>query len=245
MPPEEAKAGSGTPPLPAYAKLAAEIRDQIVSGALKPGDQLPTEPELSSRYNVSRNTAREAMRVLASQGMLRVKRGVSGGLFVTHPAPDEISTSLQANIDLLTAGAQLPVSALVEVREMLEIPAAELAALRRTDEEVAVIRATLFRPDTVDTSLIFTYNRDFHAGLLAAHNPLLTLVAQPVFNILEDRILRDRASGRFWQQVDHDHREILSYVEARDQAGAREATRAHLWNLKSNYPRLDRDNIDA
>lgn len=225
----------------AYDRLADAIRAQIVSGELKPGDRLPTEPDLSTHYQVSRNTAREALRVLASQGLLATKRGVAGGTFVAHPSPEWLSGSLQTGLGLLAASAHFPVSALVEVREMLEVPAAELAALRHTDDELAAVRESLFDPETVDSSAVFSSNREFHTRMLkAAHNPLLDLVAEPVFRVLKERFLREDAPARFWHQVDQDHREIIGYVEARDQAGSREATRAHLRYLRRTYEHIDR-----
>jgi DNA-binding FadR family transcriptional regulator len=229
-------------PVPAYERLATSIRDRIMSGELNPGDQLPTESQLCAQYNVSRSTARESLRTLASQGLLKIKRGVSGGTFVAVPTSDQISGSLWTGLTLLTESAHVSMAALVEVREMLEVPAAEVAALRHTDDELAAIRDSLFDPRTVTTAPRFEITRDFHTQVLAAtHNPLLELVAAPVFRILQKRLLRDQASTDFWGQVDFDHREILSYLEARDQAGAREAARAHLRYLRGHYEQLDRD----
>ncbi|MEU3270488.1 GntR family transcriptional regulator [Saccharomonospora sp. NPDC006951] len=237
----ERMAGSVT----AYDRLAGKIREQILAGELSPGDRLPTEPELSSYYQVSRNTAREALRALASQGLLTVRRGAAGGTFVAIPPPQQISDSLQTSLALLADTAHLPVSSLLEIRDMLEVPAAEMAALRHTDEELAMIRDSLFDPELIEPRNVFASNRDFHAGVLrAAHNPLLEVLAEPVFRVLKRRFLRENASVDFWRQVDIDHREILFCLEVRDQAGAREATRAHLRYLRSTYERIDSDGDD-
>lgn len=232
----------GTPAMTSPERLAAKIQDQIISGELRPGDRLPTERELTAHYKTSRNSAREALRALASQGLLTIKRGVSGGTFVAHPSAEHISSALKTNLALLTDDARIPVSALLEVREMLEVPAAERAALRRTDEELAAIRDTLFDPRTVDPIEVFTSNREFHFRVLkAAHNPLLEVVAEPVFRVVKERFVREQAPSDFWYRVDHDHREILGYMEDRDQAGTREATQAHLRHLRATYERYDRD----
>lgn len=234
-------AGSSGPHVPAYDQLAARIRAQILSGELSPGDQLPTETELSSAYQVGRNTAREALRALASQGLLTTKRGVSGGTFVATPSAEQFSGSLHTGFALLVDSAHLPVTALLEVREMVEVPAAELAALRRTDAELDFIRETLFDPETVNPDEVFASNRDFHGRILnATHNPLLKVVVQPVFRILKERFLRQYAPAEFWYQVDSDHREILNHLEERDQAGARESARAHLRYLRRTYGQIDR-----
>lgn len=229
----------------AYERLAATIRQQILSGELSAGDRLPREPELTDAYQVSRNTAREALRSLASQGLLVSKRGVGGGTFVAHPSPQQISDSLGAGIGLLATNDRIPVSALLDIREMLEVPAAEIAAFRRTDAELDGLRSALFDPAAVDPSHVFSSNREFHTRMLrATHNPLLEVVAQPVFRVMKERFLRENAPHKFWNRVDQDHREILGYVEVRDQAGAREATRAHLRYLRATYETIDRSSKD-
>lgn len=122
------------------------------------------------------------------------------------------------------------------------MPAAGLAAQRRTPEHLERLRSSLFDPRTVDRERIFAVDRSFHVALLqAANNPLLEVVAQPVFRVLHDRFLRAQAPGRFWHRVDGDHREILRCVEVRDAAGAREAAQVHLGHPRRTYQRIARD----
>lgn len=70
-----------TAPLPKYYQLAQQLSDQIAGGTLQPDDQLPTEDELCSSYNMSRGTVREALRLLENDGLVRRERG--RGTFVT------------------------------------------------------------------------------------------------------------------------------------------------------------------
>src|SRR4029450_11396751 len=58
------------PATPLYQRIAAELRDTIASGQLPPGSQLPTEQELGERYQVSRNTVRLALGLLANEGII-------------------------------------------------------------------------------------------------------------------------------------------------------------------------------
>lgn len=60
--------------LPRYRELADLLRSDIVKGVLKPGDQLPTEHELCAKYDVSRHTAREALRLLSEDGLIARRR---------------------------------------------------------------------------------------------------------------------------------------------------------------------------
>lgn len=224
----------------AYDRLAHRIRDEILAGHLRPGDRLPTGEELCERYQVGRNTAREALRTLASQGLITVKRGVTGGTFVAHPRPEQVTDSLGTSFTLLAGNAQLPVSGLLEIREMLEVPAAELAAFRRTDEDLAELRKCLFDSSVKPSAEVFTRSQAFHSRMIkAARNPWLEIVAAPMYRILEGRFLRERAPAHVWHDGDRDHREILGYLEVGDATGAREASRAHLRSLRGFYERID------
>jgi GntR family transcriptional repressor for pyruvate dehydrogenase complex len=228
--------------VPAYAVLADDLRRRIVDGQFRPGDKLPIEPEMCASYGVSRSTLREALRLLASQNLVTTVRGVNGGTFVAHPRPDQISDYLTTSLSLLTDGTQVSVDQLLEIRELLEVPAAGLAATRRDEDDLAALRASLFDPSAVDPAEIYEPNRHFHAVLLkAAGNPLLDVVTRPVFAVLNERFLREHAPPRFWHRVDADHREILRHVEAGDERGARAAAHAHLGHLRSTYISIDRD----
>src|SRR4051794_41929928 len=74
--------------------LADELRADITSGRLQPGERLPPEPELCVRTGVSRSTVREALRLLASQHLIVTTRGVTGGSFVAHPDAEQLSEAL-------------------------------------------------------------------------------------------------------------------------------------------------------
>src|ERR1051325_7951226 len=80
----EGVTGSSVRP-PAYQLLADELRADITSGRLQPGERLPPEPELCVKTGVSRSTVREALRLLARQHLIVTTRGVTGGSFVSHP----------------------------------------------------------------------------------------------------------------------------------------------------------------
>lgn len=65
-----------------YRKIAAELRDQIVSGTLRPGHRLPTEPQLMEHHGVSRNTVRLATGLLVNEGLVEHIPGRQGGMVV-------------------------------------------------------------------------------------------------------------------------------------------------------------------
>jgi GntR family transcriptional regulator, transcriptional repressor for pyruvate dehydrogenase complex len=221
--------------------LAEALRARILSRELVPGQRLPVEPELSAEYGVSRSTVREALRVLASQNLVTTTRGVNGGSFVAYPKPEQISDYLEASIGLLALSEHLTVDALLEARDLLEVPAAGLAATRPAEARIAELRNALYDPETVQPETVFAYNTAFHLGLLrASGNPLIEVLARPIFSVLNGRFVRERAPARFWIEVDRDHRRILAAVEAGDPAGARLATHEHLRSLRPTYVSIDR-----
>jgi GntR family transcriptional repressor for pyruvate dehydrogenase complex len=225
---------------PAYQLLAEDLRSQITSGRLRPGDRLPTEPELCVKSGVSRSTVREALRLLASQHLVVTTRGVSGGSFVAHPSADQLADSFSMGARLLLNTAQVAASDLFEVREWLEIPAAELAARRRTPRHLAMLEAALGPSSTpsrhTDLSDALTAAQRFHTAMAAAAgNSLFELVGRPLYNLANDRELGAVAPAGFWARVDAEHREILRRVAARDAAGAAAVTRTHLAFLRATY----------
>lgn len=235
--------GSAHSVQPAYERLAETLRDKILSGQLAPGDRLPVEPDLCLQYGVSRGTAREALRVLSSQKLVTTVRGVAGGTFVNRPGPEHVHSMLKTALAMMsTVGGVGTVDNLLEIRQMLEVPAAGLAAERRTDEQLTDLRSSLFDPRHVDGANMFPTTKSFHVVMLeAAGNPMLTAVTAPIFMVLQERFARGQAADRFWRQVDKDHRTILSLIEARDAEGARQAQAEHLMHLRNTYVRIDRD----
>lgn len=231
---------------PAYRVVADDLRRQILSGALKSGDRLPTESELCELHSVSRSTVREALRALATERLLVTRRGVAGGSFVASPAPEEIAGLVQSSLSLLTDDSAVSVQSLLEVRLMLEVPAAGLAATRRGQRDLEALDSHLFDPDATDLESMFSANRDFHLDLLrGAANPVLEAVAAPIFGVVYERFVRGEAPAQFWHRVDDDHRDILDRVRAGDAAGAEEAQRAHLLQLGPTYERIDAERAVA
>jgi DNA-binding FadR family transcriptional regulator len=232
---------SGPAGRPAYEELADALRAQILAGELQPGDRLPVEPELSARYGVSRSTVREALRVLSSQHLVTTTRGVSGGTFVMHPNLEQIAGHLEVGLGLLATSADLSVDQLLEVRDLVEVPAAGLAAERASAAQLAAVRTTLVDPRDAEPGQMHACNHRFHRLLIeAAGNPLLSVVATPVFGVLTTRFVRGDASASFWDSVLEDHRAILRRVEDGDAEGARTAMHEHLARLRVPYERIDR-----
>ena len=225
----------------AYLQVASQLREQILAGELPAGDRLPTEAELCQRFGVSRSTIREALRMLSSQRLVATRRGVGGGSSVAQLRHDDVTDMLRESIELLANTEGATVAELIEARELLEVPAARLAASRRSDQQLERLRASLPASlQSVDMRKIFEVNRSFHDILLeASGNRLLRVVTEPIFTVLQTRFLRDRAGTEFWERVMREHASILEAVERGDPERAGQEMEHHLVHLRSTYEAID------
>jgi GntR family transcriptional repressor for pyruvate dehydrogenase complex len=217
--------------------VAARLRDRVLAGDLEPGERLPTETVLASDFGVSRATVREALRLLAAQNLIRTAKGATGGSFVTLPSVDHVSESLRSGIGLLTEARDVSLDELLETRELLEVPAARLAARRRAEEDVERLLAAIpGAPLKLGTQEQFVYNRDFHSVVLdACGNALLAIAAQPVFSVLQTHLARSKLGRRFHGTVNDHHRAIAAAIGRGDEETAGEEMLAHLRFLQPYY----------
>ena len=223
--------------LPAYQQVANQLRTLIQQGLLLPGERLPNEAELSASFGVSRSTVREALRVLASRDLVRTSRGVTGGTFVARISPDSVREYLETSLGLMTGAEDITVREMLEAREVLEVPAARLAAERAHADSIEALRRTVEREKrSRGRGPKFEEHRTFHQLVVdAAENELLSVMNEPIFAVLRARFLRPDISQTFWARVDADHEEIVELISQGDAAGAGEAMRVHLHRLRPLY----------
>lgn len=227
----------------AYEQVADQLRELIMGGELSPGARLPNEAVLAREFGVSRATIREALRVLAAQNLLRTAKGAGGGSYVTLPSVDHISAFLSSNINLLTGTRDLTLDELVEVRMLLEVPAARLAAERRREADLERLRASI-PPETgrLDTREEFIHNTEFHTTLIeCCGNTLLYIAVQPIFSTLQTHLARSGLGKRFHRDIHRHHETILAAIGARDGDAAATEMQRHLEYLVPYYEKAWRD----
>lgn len=226
---------------PAYRAISDSIRNDILAQRLKPGDRLPVETELAERFGVSRSTIREALRELASHSLVQTTRGATGGTFVVVPSTESLANSLTIGIEMMAASTDLSVLEMLEARELLEIPASRLASERGSDDQHRLLEEYIEsrRIDEAEgRELIANWN--FHMLVVqAANNPLLELMAQPIFHVLQTRFSQITAPSGFRTQVESDHRAIGAAILARDEDKAAALMLEHLERLRPSYQEFD------
>lgn len=213
-----------------YANVAEGLRARILSGELSPGDRL-VEAELVAEYGVSRGTVREALRLLASESLVRTVRGRVGGTFVADVEPDSIAGYLRTAVGVLLQNEQIALSDLVEVRQLLEPFAAALAAGRHEDN--SGLRGLVALASDQDRDQL---NWEWHREVLrASGNPLLPAIAGPVYELLASRFDRRQGKRTHWLRIEREHQEITDLIERGDAVAAQEAMRRHLEGVHLTY----------
>ena len=223
----------------AYEQVADQLRELILTGSMVPGERLPNEQVLATDFGVSRATVREALRVLSTENLLRTAKGAGGGSYVTRPSVDHISEFLRANIGLLSQSQDVTLEEFLEARECLEIPAARLAAVRRSDDDVEQLALAIpERPQALAIEEQFSYNKDFHSRIVQlSGNTLLTIATQPVFSVLQHNLARSTLGRPVHQRINDDHRKITDAIRSGDPDAAEREMREHLDFLRPQYER--------
>lgn len=223
--------------LPAYEQVAEQLRQLILKGELAPGDQLPVEGDLCAVFGVSRSTIREALRVLAARDLVHTTRGTTGGTFVSKIDATKISQYLETSLGLMSGADAITVAEILEARELVEVPAARLAASRATPQHIEALREALNREvASMGRGLKFREHRNFHGIVVeATGNGLLKIMNDPVFKVLQAKFLRPDVEPKFWHTVDSEHAAILECIAAGDGDAAAQAMRDHLSTLRVLY----------
>ena len=194
---------------------------------------------LAEEFGVSRPTVREALRLLGAENLVRTAKGAGGGSFVTVPSADHLSDSLRSGLGRLTYAEHVTLDELLEARELLEVPAAQLAARRRADDDVARLRESIpAEPLKLAKQKQFVYNRDFHSVVIdVCGNTLLAVAAQPIFEVLQTHLSRSRLGRDFHRAINEHHRAVADAIEQGDEAAAGAQMYDHLEFLRPYYER--------
>lgn len=214
------------------------IKSMIVSGELKPGQALPSERELAGILGISRPSLREAIRALSTMNVLEVRHG--GGTFVssldTRLLTEPIRFLFQVDDEAL--------GYLFEVRKVLEVNAAKLAAPRITDEELSeldqLVENAKLVVDKPEEYLKLDF--DIHACvILAVKNPLYTSIYDSIAQLSLESRRRTASSAVTRQRALHDHIAIVDALRRRDPAAAARVMKRHIENVEQAFHAGDKE----
>ena len=167
-------------------RVAGTLGRRIVAGRYRPGDTLPTEPQVQEEFGVSRTAVREAVRLLAAKGMTRSRPKTGTKVLPVTDWNLLDPTVLRWHVDQAPTDAFI--HSLFEMRSIIEPAAAARAAERVTPGQLAVLERAMkgiekgprASPQQVAADI------DFHMTILeASHNPLLRSVGAAIQSALE------------------------------------------------------------
>jgi GntR family transcriptional regulator, transcriptional repressor for pyruvate dehydrogenase complex len=204
-------------------KVADLLLETILSKRLKSGDRLPSERELGEQFGVSRTVVREAVRALAGKGILEVRSG--SGLRVAAVG----ATTVLESMALYLRASEIDFDKVHEVRSLLEVHLAGLAAERATTDDFArLAEAHDLMASEVNVDAAAHHDLEFHRRIAAAtHNELFLILLDSIRSALIE-IRRSNLSTGSSPATLTQHRAILAAIEKGDAKAASSAMAAHL-----------------
>ena len=198
-----------------HEQVAQRLRQMLVEGRIPPGAKL-NERELAELLNVSRTPLREAIKMLAAEGLVELVPN-RGAIAVSLSEADVLNT--------------------FEVMAGLEGLSGELAAQRITAQELAEIQAMQFEMMAAytrrDLSAYYSLNARIHNAInAAAKNPVLGSVYNQVNARLQALRFRSNQDGEKWKRAMKEHEKMIEALAARDGAAMREVLLGHLRNKR-------------
>lgn len=195
-----------------------QLRLRIAQGVWAVGERLPTEPELSAELGISRNTVREAMRVLAFSGLIEIRQGDGSYL-----------RSMTDPLGAMRALSHCTLAQAQETRQILEVEAIGLAAQRRTEQDLQGLHQALRTSAALyhgDLEAYISADLVFHARLVdAAHNPALSELYQYFSAIIGAQLRQTLSVSPRRQAVFDLHSALLEAVEQQDPERAKSLCR--------------------
>lgn len=200
------------------------IKDRIVSGDLRPGSRLPTETEIGDHLGISRTPVREAIKIFEAVGVLDVQ--VGSGTFVNPSLEPSLAQLLLFKLYLQDTTPQK----MMEVRRLIARGCAELAAERRTSEDLAAMRAAIARMEAFaarpDAPLdeVLEADLEFHRAVnRATKNELTETVGNYILDMVAPWIRMSLARLTARAALES-HRLEYRMIESGNAAGARETS---------------------
>lgn len=223
-----------------YEEVSDELYEMIRSGSLKPGEQLDSIQQLAENFQVGRPAIREALSALSSMGLIEIKQGE--GTFVKTFDPAIMNHPLSAALLM----DQDNIKHLLEVRKILESGTAEVAAKKRTEENLIELKDMLFNMEKVsdDEELSDKADISFHVAVAnASQNELLITLMNHVSELMTEKMRDIRRAALYSEemtlkQLYQQHVRIYDAIVAQDEDGARSAMLFHLQSVEESLDRV-------
>ncbi|WP_431027646.1 FadR/GntR family transcriptional regulator [Lysinibacillus sp. LZ02] len=227
-----------------YQVIFNKIKDSIMQGELLPGEKLPSERELANRYNVSRTSIREALRVLEMNGVVEIRQG--DGTFIKASNVNAVVESLS---DVIINTEDTLIYEMLETRLVLESECAYFAALRATSRDIEKIGRCIedMRVADKDTERGVLADLQFHYSIAeAAHNSVLLGLVQTLGGHMKKTIQATRnhrfARDGLYEETFNEHRDLFLAISRRDADGAKQLMIQHITKIRQEMSEVALEN---
>lgn len=219
----DSKKDSWLTPVPkqSLSKMVVEkIKEGLISGAITPGEFLPSETELSERFGVGKSSVREAIKMLEALGVVEICKG--NGSRVRTAVDSSVMNPLI--FQLILQSREESRDKLVEFRRMVEVSGSLLAIDNASEEDIANLKAVHERTKndfkkgraTVDNDM------EFHNMIYeSTHNPFVVSIGRSIMELFQPSLVI--ANRDYSRIVTDNHDKILKALEQRDKAAMEEA----------------------
>jgi len=187
--------------------VAESLQSEIASGTFKVGEQLPTEPDLMQRFGVGRSSVREAIRILAHNGWVKVQQGLGTFVASQHGAGKPLTQYLErASFDEVD-----------EVRLVLEIKIAERAAAHRTAKDITRMKQYLKKrleyAEAGKLEACMQADIDFHSALAeASRNGIMIDLYKTIAVHLKKAFQERHKDVSSFLDSQERHEQLLQYI---------------------------------
>lgn len=218
-----------------FEKIVDQIKDAVVSGAVKAGDKLPSENELAHVFGVSRSAVREALRILELSGLVIIKKGNQGGCFI-----QEVSSNQQL-IDYLSDNwklGQIKLTDLTDARYWLESLVIDIVGKRITDKDVDKLYKSIDNAERLynEGKEREKIDENFNFHVLLVHmtgNTILIDTLSAILEILSYILVKIKPSRQITLNTFQAHRQIVDFLKAGQMESAKAVNKAHIRDVSN------------
>ncbi|RZL85363.1 MAG: FadR family transcriptional regulator [Rhodococcus sp. (in: high G+C Gram-positive bacteria)] len=225
-----------TQPRRAFDEVIKQIRQLVDSGQLKPGDRLPSERVLAEQLSVSRNSLREALRMLEISGVITLRRGTNGGAFIARPTTAAMAAHLTAGLRL----ADFSLENLTDAMRTMggnalasAIPKLTADDLDELDRHIA--RAEALMGEEHRTERVYELTEFYRRLAQATENPILVVLMDALLDILRQVLPMLHTDGHGF--AIEARKRLLNDLRRGDSAAARRELDEHLIDLHARWLR--------
>ncbi|MBN1105755.1 MAG: FadR family transcriptional regulator [Deltaproteobacteria bacterium] len=213
-----------------FERIVDQIKDDVLSGALKVGDKLPSEHEMARIFGVSRTAVREALRILELSGLVIIKKGNQGGCFIQH------ASTGQRLVDYLSDHwrvGNITLAHLTEARSWIESIIIDMVAKKATKKDFQRLRTSIEKAEQYyrEGKERDKINQNFNFHLELARitgNPLLIDALSAIFDLLSYMLVKIKPNPRITLGTFKAHRETIEFLETEQVDAARKVNMRHI-----------------